>query len=499
MRANQVMKSIPASASLIFEFNNDKSFYDVYDGNKLFAAVAGTHELDELGSLRHQLLLNPMIERYFAGQNIFISVHPLNKNDIGLLFTLPSTNGFDAQVLEDIMKQTDNGLVITPFRAGLKQGFTVYIKALKKRFYISIDDNNILSGSFSKQLVNEVLGDGGQKGRPNFNPLSEKQNANSLANLYVNFSQLTPLFNQLFKNKNTPVFEGFRDLPVLGTLSINYRSDVLMFNGLAYLDPNKPTGYVSLFSGQQPVINHLKDILPSTTAYSINFAVSAPAKFGAALSRLQVTEGQDNEKEKLFNTVKAETGLNLPKEFYKLLGKEFAVVTTRYLEEFVIISVNNGSKLKLLLSTISKMTNENKGVFNYDKLPFFLLGDALKNFRRPYFMVLDNYLILSNNAGELTSYYDSYVNRKFLSKNEKYNQFDYLLAERSNVAFLFNFKNSMEIIKRDMYPDVYEVLEKKRPGWGNFYGASCQFSSSNKSFYINLCLQLNSDTTETTR
>src|ERR1022692_3734046 len=87
MRTSQVMRDIPDNAALIFEFNHDKSFYDIFNGNKLFAAVIGQQKLGELDTLRKQLLLNPLLGRYFNGQNIFVSVHPLKANAIDLLLT----------------------------------------------------------------------------------------------------------------------------------------------------------------------------------------------------------------------------------------------------------------------------------------------------------------------------------------------------------------------------------------------------------------------------
>ncbi len=112
-------------------------------------------------------------------------------------------------------------------------------------------------------------------------------------------------------------------------------------------------------------------------------------------------------------------------------------MTTRYLEKLAIISVKDGSKLKLLLMNISKLTDENikganrhtknksnnnssarlqnaiektndfdenSGQLNYDKIPFFLLGDVFGVFRHPYYLIIDNYLILANEyerAGKL--------------------------------------------------------------------------------------------------
>jgi hypothetical protein len=384
--------------------------------------------------------------------------------------------------------------LVTPFRSGTKQGYNIYINALKKRFYVINKEDNIFSGSFSKELIDQCSAYKSKADKKVFVLLSEQQNANSLANLYVNYQALSPLFEQFFKNKNTDIFKSLKALPGLAALSLNYRSDALMFNGLTNIQPNEPADYLNIFANQQPVINHLKDIFPSSTAYSVNFSISNPVKFGVDLSQWHRVSGLKDEKDKLLKKIKDETGITIKTAFMDLLGNEFAIVTTRYLEKYGIVSVKDGSKLKALLTGLSTMSDENSGQLSYDKLPFFLLGDSFGILKKPYFIVIDNYLILANTTGELASFYDSYINRKFLSKNDQYTQFDNLLAERSNVAFFFQFKNLMQILKTDLYPNIYTVFESNEPGWKNFYAASWQFTAADKNFYTNFCMKLSTDT-----
>jgi len=523
MRRDRIMRLIPDNAALIFEFNNEKGFYDIFENNKLFKAVAGRQKLDELTVLRDKLLLNPLLEKYFTGQNIFISVHPSKTDTVDLLLTMSSANGFEPAVFDQLSKQTGNGLVVTPVTEKGKKGYNIYVNALKKRFYVINREDNILSASFSKDLLDQDGPYKNRKDNPPFVLLSEQQNANSLANLYINYDALSSLFDLFFKNKNTDILKSLRLLPGLATLTLNYRTDALMFNGLTNMRQDKPVSYLNLYTGEGAAVNYLKDIFPSTTAYSVNFAVADPLKFSADLSNWHIRAGLKNEKDLLFNKIRSETGINLKNEFNKLLGNEFAVVTTRYFEKFAIVSVKDGSKLRQLLAGISKTTDEpvqmpaadhkgrsslgliqnnkmdffreNTGQLNYDKLPFFLLGDAFSIFRHPYYMIIDNYLVLANSDNELKSYYDSYINRKFLSKNDQYNQFNNLLAERSNVTFFFHFKNALPILKQDLYPNIYDTFEEKDAGWTDFYAASWQFTAAEKSFYTNICMQLNTGTT----
>ena len=169
----------------------------------------------------------------------------------------------------------------------------------------------------------------------------------------------------------------------VASLSLNYRSDALMFNGLTNVSTRKPGDYLSLFTSQNPVINHLKDLFPATTAYCTNFAVSDPEKFESDLTQWQKDKGLMDEKDELFKKIRTETKVRFRTEFVNLLSNEFAVITTRYLEHFAIISVKDGSKLKAIMANVCNMTDENSGVFSYDKVPYFLLGDAFSIFKHP--------------------------------------------------------------------------------------------------------------------
>jgi hypothetical protein len=490
LRNNQVMHSIPDNAVAVFEYNNEKGFYDIFKGNTLLKAVAGEGKLTDLDTLRKLLLSSSLSDLFFSGQNVFISVHPTDASDVNLLVTTTATKGFEPNTFSTIAAQSHGNLGLTTVHNAVGTVYDILVKAINKHFYIIKKEDNIFEGSFSKALIDQTILYKSDRGKNVFVPLPDQQNSNSLANLYINYGQLSPMFEQLFKNKNTDIFKSFRLLPAVAALSLNFKNDALMFNGLTTLNSHTYS-YLNLFANQQPVVNHLKDIFPAATAYSINFAVSDPQKFFIDLAQWHIKAGINKEKDALFAKIRQETGMFLKTEFEHLLSNEFAVVTTRYQEKFAIVSVKDGSKLLPLMTNISTMTNDNIGQFNYEKVPFFLLGDAFSIFRKPYFMIIDNYLVLAATTSELKSYTDTYINRKFISKTDQYNQFDGLLAERSNVAFFINFKNSQQILKRDLKDSFYDAFENNQPGWRNFYGAAYQFTASDKNFYTNFCMRLN--------
>ncbi|MFA6085835.1 hypothetical protein [Mucilaginibacter sp.] len=491
MHAGNITRTIPDNAALVFEFANEKSFYDIFTNNTLIGSLIGEQKLSDLDTVRKVLFNNLMLDQLFNGSNIFVSVHPLHTDDAELLLTAAASKDFDITQFDRLAKLQKTGFVITPLKIGEKKGYTIYFTSLKKRFYIINKVENIFSASFSKELLYQSAAYKSDKDKQAFLLLPDQQNSNSLANLYVNYEQLNPLFNQLFKNSTSDLFKSFRLLPALAALNLNYKTDALMFNGFTNVIHNKPASYLNLFTAQQPVVNELKGIFPSTTAYAMNMAVSDPKKFTADLSEFHNKAGLKAEKDQLFQKIKAETGINLNTEFNNLLSSEFAVITTRYQEKMAIIMVKDGSKLRPFMINISGMITDDTGQFNYNKLPFFLLGDAFNSFRRPYFRIIDNYLILANTSKELESYNDTYFNRKFLNKTDQYLRFDNLVAERSNVAFFINFKNAQPILKAELKSDYYDAYKNNALSWKNYYAASYQFTAADKNFYTNFCMLQN--------
>lgn len=489
-----VMRSIPDDASLIFEFNNDKEFYDIFSGSKLFVNILGADKQGELEVLRKRIIQNPLLSKYLSGQNIFLSLHPQTGNTIDFLLTMSVSKEFQPDVLDMLYKQRNNGLLIHTIDIEGKPGYVVYLSDLKKRFYLINKDEHTLSGSFSKEVITDCAKYDYRKAKQSFVLLSDQQSSNSLANLYVNYRGLNSLTEQLFAVNTPDIFKTLRQYRAFGALSLNFNNNALIFNGSSQPQNNEDDSYLGLFTHQQPVVNRLKEIFPSTMAYSSAFAVSDPIKFESDLADLETKTDIRDERKIVLNKVKKETGISLQKEFTGLLGNEFAVITTHYHEKIGLVQIKDGTKLLSLLTNVSRMNSDNTGQFNYEKLPQILLGDAFYIFKRPYFKVIDNYLVLTNSESELRSYNDTYTNRKFLVKTEGYDNFNNLLAERCNVAFFIQFRNAIQLFKQDMKTSFYDDLNTYGPGWKNLYGAAWQFTSSDKSFYTNFCMGLHRDT-----
>ncbi|WP_345951428.1 hypothetical protein ABDD95_08340 [Mucilaginibacter sp. PAMB04274] len=488
-RATQVINTIPPSAALIFEFNNDDSFYDIYQKSSLFSAVTGKNKMAQLHALRQSVLGNNLLKPFFSDQNIFVSIHPQRDDSLAFLITISTTTELGNNVIAQAVHQPNVKLKAVKF--GKKAGYALKTDSLDSDFYLANKGSGIWLGSFSKDLVEESLKYAANEQTSQFVLLPDQQNATSLGTLYVNYKQVGPLLNQLYKGENVDLWKGLPMLPATATLSLNYKSDALMFNGFTTFKSAQHISYVDIFRKMAPVAMDLKNLFPSTTAYGCSYATPDVKLFKKLLNSWQHKAGLEADKSSLFKKIKNETGVQFNKEFDNLLDNEFAVITTRFQEKLAIIKVKNGTALRPYLNNISTLTpDEESGQLNYNQVFLFLLGDALTPFRRPYFIILDNYLVLANSSHDLANFKQNYLNNEFLNNSADYVAFNNLLAQRCNVSYFVHFKNAGYVFKRTL-KSPYAKAYQQQPGLKDYYAASYQLSASENQYYTNLCFKLN--------
>jgi hypothetical protein len=482
-QASKVINTIPTSAALVFEFNNSASFYDIYKKNQLFETVTGPAKMQELHTLRNAILNNASLKPYLDGQFLYLSIHPQKGDSVEYLFTLPTREPVPAAAI--------NLIGVKQIKIAGRSGYSYKTNPASKELYFAERTDRIWMGSFSRTLLEEALNSTPPSKESIFEVLPEQQHATSLGNLYVNYKQTALLIDQFYKSNNVDLWNGLTSMPVTTVLSLNYKSDAFLFNGITSFKSNSPQSYVELFKTMKPVEMKLNDIFPLTTAYSTSYGVDNVEHFIRSLTTWFQKAGFSKDKKALFQKIKTESGVQLDKEFHLLLDNEFAVLTTRFQEKLAIIKIRNGASLRPVLNNISTMATDDVGQFNYDKVPLFLIGDALIPFRRPYFTIIDNYLVLANSRREISNYAENYFNNEFLGKKDAYIDFTNLLPQRGNVNYFIHFKNAGYVLKRVLKRSFAEATQQE-PGLKDLYAGSYQLSATDDhGFYTSLCIKMN--------
>lgn len=490
---DNVIKQIPDDAALVFEFKNDPEFFELFKDSPLFTSFIGQKKANELQYLHRLLVKKSNLTAAFSNRSFYISLHPeMGSGNIEMLLTTNAEGIVDFQkLLETLVEQTNGALELE--YVGNKTIQKITFPELKEVFYLS-ENAQVLAGSFSKVLLMKFLDERLENKISNLTQLPDQQNKNSIANLYVNFQQFPILFKQLFKNQHDDFFRFLSGFPATATLSLNYKSDALLFNGYTRTDTTA-AAYLQVFLKLQPEKTTINTIYPANTASAISFAYSLPAGFLKRLDKWQIQKHQQVKAKILFNQIRKETGVDIQSAFRKQLGKEFAVLTTAEDEKIALIKLKNGSELEPFLRNISENPDSSQNRLKYQNLPYYLLGEPFLNFKQPYFTVIDNYLLLANSQTSLNRYLENYHQQHFLSENLQYYNFASLLAEQSTITFFIHLPNAYSILSSALQPAFAKPFSDKNAAWKNYFAAALQLSASENNFYTNFYLQQNKDTT----
>ena len=258
-----------------------------------------------------------------------------------------------------------------------------------------------------------------------------------------------------------------------------------MFNGISKPD-TASSSYLNLFLHQKPVKNTLMRVVPRSTSNYLLFGLSNFEQFTADLRRLLENRSQLNILSKHIQKIADENGINPERDIKELWGNEFITFQTANHEKFAAIKVSNGSQLEFLLEPLSKPSIEGIRRVNYPDIFYFYFGDALKDFRRPYYFIADNNMFIANSSGALNRLKKQYTSEQLLYRSEQYRHFEQLVANESNISVFFHNNNSRSIARTNLKRGFSKAMSDRNYGLKNFYGLSYQLSSDTHHFYTNL-------------
>jgi hypothetical protein len=271
---------------------------------------------------------------------------------------------------------------------------------------------------------------------------------------------------------------------------MNFKSDALMFNGLSSTEVASKN-YLNLFLNQKPIQNDIKKVLPENTSNFIAFGMSDAKRFRRDLKNYLNERNELKKLEEQFQRIQNSTGVSPDRDIKPFLDKEFVLIENSYGEKFALIKVTNGRNINMKLQLISNALNEKVSQLNYGDLFYYYFGEPLKSFRRPYFGVTDNYLIIANTPGIISNYISTYENDRLLVNTNQFKDYDQLVANQSNILYFVNRKNFKRLASSKLKPKYAEPFCQE-DRFNKFYGFSYQWTSDGDHFFTNLYLSYNS-------
>jgi hypothetical protein len=471
------LNAVAKKASIIFSFDNDKSFYEILSGQDLLQNLLGEEKSETLASLRTNLITHEEIFGELEGQKIYIGVLPGLANTVDFLISTQLKSTIDASKILSQLK-SKNVLV-----TNLKDIYQLTFSDSTTCF-VGIKNKLVLVSNSSLAVQNSLSNQPLEKGFAEYLKANSRFNKNTLANLYLNFNKMPLLLKNILNSSLTGELHIFNQQNTYAAFSYNFSKEKLLFNGNTVINDNN---YFNLFAEIPEQKINISNILPTQTANYTIYAVNDYADWRKKLIALQTTRKESEQLNKKVTYINQTYRLDLEQIFNKYCNKQFVSFQLNTGEKFGAIALTNGEKLNQLLLDLSAEYATDIRIFKEGNIPYLFFGDPFKKFERPFYTIIDNYLVMANNASSINSFLNSYRNGNLLINDENYRVLSDQISNSATVSFYINNKNSNDIFSRNLKRLYYKQYQSKS-GFKNYDAFSYQLSGDNGKFLSNILL-----------
>lgn len=479
---------LPKDTYLIASFVNDETTDNIFKDFEIFEAMLGHQEIHQLRNLKQQLLRNKNLNSYLVGSDIFISLHP-GKEETQLLFSIPLMEKVKNEELDQVLTSLSSTLQVQKTDTA---GTALYsFKALKTDsaktetkdsiFYVAYQAN-IFFGSYSKSLLFNVL----DKKQPK---LEEKQisyfndhsNRNSPFTVYLPQQNLNGMVSNYKKNKAGDFLKQFINLKGQTVWNINYKQDALMLSGESELE-DADSEYLSIFAKQHKTVQRLYNYFPSSSMMFVEYSFSDKTSWASDLKTWQAKQDgakQLSDQEQVINKEKPQ----LLTDIQAALGSDFAVVEQTNSDYLGFISIQDSSKFDSVLNSMAESAGDSIYRFRYAQIPYRFYGEGLKAFSRPYFVRVNDLIVLANQQSTIQEYIRKWKRKDLLIGGIGFKNYEQIQGNEANVTFFINTKNASNFLINSLNNSYSKNFRNKDEyGYQEFYSWSLQLAGNSGNF-----------------
>lgn len=471
------LQSATNNAALVFSFQNDKGFYDIIEGQQLIQQVLGKDKMNLLRQLKTGIIDDNGLNKYLKDQQVYISVLPDSNKTLNFLITLQIQPDNDIKKFYGALKTkksiTENSKEL--YTVKLNDSVSVYLGV----------HGQVLTVSTSLKLINDA------NVRLTENPFTEyikennRQIKNVLANVYINFNQAPLLLKNIIAGNINGEITFLNKQNSFAVLNYNFSKEKILFSGNTELKDQE--NYLKLFESMEPQNTSIQNILPDNTA---NYALYAYDDYSKWLKKLNIWQEQTKAIDKTTGVIKKirdEYRIDLNTIFPVYTKNQFILFQLSTTEKLGAISLSNGEKVKQLLLDVSADYNEDIKLFKSADILYSYFGEPFKKFGRPYYTIVDNNLVVANNASTVQSFLNDYKNNRLLIQTPQYLDAVNQISTTSNVSYYINTKNSSDIFRNNIQLGFYKHL-RADSGLKSFDTFYYQMSADRNKFITNLLL-----------
>lgn len=396
----------------------------------------------------------------FGDREILISSHIYAPGKYDFLYVI------DLQKIAklDILKNHLNTIVDSNFKVSKRkyhehQITEIYDIKTHKTLYLSFIQNQMIvaylhtlvEASIDQYLEPEI-------GRNlNFIDVSREVGYNDMFRLYFQYKYLDD-FIKIFSNSSGYLGETLSNSLEFSGFSFDLDNNTITANGITNSN-DKASAYLKALQASGKGTRSISKVAPKQTALYLSFSFSSFNEFHNNFESIQ-KENPEQFKSYLDGIEKVENFLkiDLKEHFISWIDDEIALlqlhstVSQSKKDVAIVLKTNDPEKAKQNLDFILEQIRKRSPVkfkeVNYKGYPinfmsikgFFkiLIGNLFKEIDKPYFTIIEDYVVFSNHPNTLKSIINSYTNKETLDHFEAYNDFNDKFDSRCSVFTYIN-------------------------------------------------------------
>jgi len=477
------------NSGLIFSFQNDKSVFEILKGQDFFQKLIGETQFSQLRLLKDKMVSNTAINALIAKRDIFISFSAGQNKHIDYLISTQLNDKQDKSSLLDAV--TSNGIQVTDTAGAMK------LKVNDSTFfYLGIEKNLVL---LSNQLnpVKTAMAVHLQKSKEfiAYIQSNNKRSKNSVGNLYIDFNKIPALLKSVLPGSLNGNLAIFNQQDSFSALNYNFSRERVFFSGNSQI--NDKNSYLYLFTDLEPQKNSIDNLLPENTANFKLFAIPDYKTWRKLLNGWFIAHKEEDKTKKIITKTNDQYHLDAEKIFPVYFKNQLITFQLKSASDLAAINLTNGDRVNQLLLDISDNYDQDIKIMKIPGILYCYFGEPFKKYNKPYYTIIDNYLVCSNQPGSLHEFLQAYRNNHLLVNNTDYINLYSQISSNASITLYVNPKNSGELIRNNIYATHNRYFTSKQ-NLGEFSSLIYQLSGDKRNFQTNLLLNTIPDSTEHT-
>lgn len=512
---------VPENAAFVIESDNVFDAWDKIVHSEAWKKIGRVPYFFELNkdieSLDSLLSKNKALLRAISNRKVLVSCHEFKAKKTAYLFILTVGKAASVRNPEKLFVSMLGDEF--PITKRTYKDYTVYELLNKKSgemyFFSLFADKAIVSTNYT--LVEASIDEATKMnlGRNlDFIDVSKRISGKGLFNVYINYKYFAGYLENTL-GKKTPSIGSLRKQLTFSAFSFDIRKDgALVLEGYTAVNDTVTSFFNSAVnSGESKFesVELIPDRIASLVKIGFNDATDYYLKSMENLNNYEAGNYQDN-----ISKLEKKLKIDVEKHIFSWIDNEIVLLQTKPSNlgknnEFaLLIKGKNDTDPLENLNFFARQIEKNTPVkikqvdyqgyqiryISFPGLLKMLFGKMLSKIEKPYYTIIDNYVVFSNHPQTIKNIIDDYKQKKILGNNNSYNEFAGLF-DKNNSAFAYIdipvFFNNM---KDFVSPATWGKINRQKPVITCFPQAGIEIGEHDNLLHLLMIAQYSEATSE---